>query len=53
MILEPRKIKSDTASTYPFSICFEVMGPNAIVLVSSMFSFKPTGTYQDLDFLEL
>ena len=27
MILEPKKIKSVTASTFPPSICLEVMGP--------------------------
>ena len=31
VILEPRKIKSDTVSA---SICHEVMGPDAMILVS-------------------
>ena len=30
VILEPTKIKSDTASTVSPSICHEVMGPDAI-----------------------
>ena len=30
VILEPRKIKSDTVSTVSPSICHEVMGPDAI-----------------------
>ena len=33
VILEPRKIKSDTVSTISPSICHEVMGPDAIILV--------------------
>ena len=31
--LEPRKIKSDTVSTVFPSICHEVMGPDAMILV--------------------
>ena len=33
VILEPRKIKSDTVSTVSPSISHEVMGPDAIILV--------------------
>ena len=33
MILEPPKIKSDTVSTVSPSICHEVMGPDAMILV--------------------
>ena len=33
VILEPRKIKSYTVSTVSPSICHEVMGPGAIILV--------------------
>ena len=32
-ILEPNKIKSDTVSTVSPSICHEVMGPDAMILV--------------------
>ena len=32
-ILEPNKIKSDSVSTFSPSICHEVMGPDATVLV--------------------
>ena len=39
MFLEPRKIKSTTVSP---SICHEVMGLDAVVLVFWMLSFKPT-----------
>ena len=33
VILEPRKIKSDTVSIISPSICHEVMGPDAMILV--------------------
>ena len=33
VILEPRKIKSDTVSTVSPSICHEVMGPDAMIFV--------------------
>ena len=38
VILEPRKI---TVSTFSPSICREVMGPDAMILVFLMLSFKP------------
>ena len=38
MILETRKINSVTASTFFLSVCLEVMGPDAMILI---FSFKP------------
>ena len=41
VILESRKRKSVTASTFPPSICHEVMGPGSIILVFWMLSFKP------------
>ena len=34
VILEPRKRKSATVSTVSLSICYEVMGPDAMILVS-------------------
>ena len=34
VILEPRKIKSSTVSSVSPSICHEVMGPDAMILVS-------------------
>ena len=34
VIFEPPKIKSDTVSTVSPSICHEVMGPDAMILVS-------------------
>ena len=42
MILEPPKIKSDTVSTVSPSISHEVMGPDAMIFVFWMLSFKPT-----------
>ena len=42
VVLEPKKIKSDTVSTVSPSICHEVMGPDAMILVFWMLSFKPT-----------
>ena len=39
VILEPLKIKSATVSP---SICHEVMGPDAMILIFWMLSFKPT-----------
>ena len=42
VIVEPKKIKSDTVSTVSPSIFHEVMGPDALILVFWMLSFKPT-----------
>ena len=42
VILEPKKIKSVTVSTFSPSICHEVMGPDAIILFFLMLSLKPT-----------
>ena len=41
VILEPKKIKSVTASTFFPSVCHEVMGLDAMILVFWMLSFKP------------
>ena len=42
VILEPPKIKSDTVSTVSPSISHELMGPDAMIFVFWMLSFKPT-----------
>ena len=42
MILEPHKIKSVTVSIVSPSICHELMGPDAMILVFWMLNFKPT-----------
>ena len=41
VILEPQKIKSLTVSIVSPSICHEVMGPDAMILVFWKLSFKP------------
>ena len=52
VILEPRKIKSATVSTVYTSICHEVMGPDAMMLVFWMLSFKPTFSLSSLIFIK-
>ena len=42
VILEPPKIKSATVSTLSPSLCHEVMGPDAMIFVFYMLTFKPT-----------
>ena len=42
VILKTKKIKSVTVSTVSSSICHEVMGPDAMILVFWMLSFNPT-----------
>ena len=37
VILEPKKIKSVTSSTFPSSICHEVVGPDTMILVFMFF----------------
>ena len=41
MILEPRKIKSDAVSTVSPSISHEVVGPDAMIFIFWILSFKP------------
>ena len=41
VILEPKKIKYFTVSTFSPSICHEVMGPDAMIFIFQMLSFKP------------
>ena len=52
VILEPNKIKSDTVSTVSPSICHEVMGPDAMILVFWMLSFKPTFSLSSFTFIK-
>ena len=49
VILEPPKIKSDTVSP---SICHEVMGPDAMILVFWMLSFKPTFSFSTFTYIK-
>ena len=48
LILEPPKVKSDTVSTVSPSISYEVMGPDAMILVTfvdlSYMTWKPLVT---------
>ena len=41
VILEPKKIKSVTVSIASPSLCHKVMGPDAMIFVFWMLSFKP------------
>ena len=41
VILEPKKIKYFTVPIFPLSIFHEVMGPDMVILVFWMLSFKP------------
>ena len=41
VILEPKKIQPFTVSTFSPSICHEMVGPDATILVFWMLSFKP------------
>ena len=52
VILEPRKIKSDTVSTVSPSISHEVMGPDAMICVFWMLSFKPTFSLSSFTFIK-
>ena len=45
VILEPPKIKSATVSIVSPSICHEVMGPDPMILVFWVLSFKPLGVH--------
>ena len=52
VILEPPKIKSDTVSTVSPSICHEVIGLDAMILVFWMLSFKPTFSLSYFTFIK-
>ena len=41
VILKPKKRRSVGASTFSFSICHQVMGLDAMILVFWILSFKP------------
>ena len=49
VILEPPKIKSATVSP---SVCHEVMGPDAMILVFWMLSFKPSFSLSSFTFIK-
>ena len=52
VILEPRKIKSAMVSTVSPSICQEVVGPDALILVFWMLSFKVTFSLYSFNFIK-
>ena len=52
VILEPQNIKSDTVSTVSPSISHEVMGPDAMIFVFWILSFKPTFSLSTFTFIE-
>ena len=52
VILEHQKIKSDTVSIVSTSIFHEVMGPDAMILVFCMLSFKPTFALSSFSFIK-
>ena len=52
MILEPRKIKSNTVSTVSPSISHEVVGPDAMIFIFWMLSFKPTFSLSYFTFIK-
>jgi len=52
VILKPPKTKSATVSTVAPSICHEVMGPDAMIFVFSMLSFKPTFSLSSFTFIK-
>ena len=52
VILEPPKIKSDAISTVSPSISYEVMGPDAMIFVFWMLSFKPAFSLSSFSFIK-
>ena len=52
VILEPKKVKSDTVSIVSSSICYEVMGLDGMILVFSMLSFKPAFSLSSFTFIK-
>ena len=53
MILEPKKIKSAYVSiVFPSIVCHEVMGPDAMILLYWMLSFKPAFSLSFFTFIK-
>ena len=52
MILEPPKIESDAVCTISPSISHEVMGPDSMIFVFWMLSFKPTFSLSSFTFIK-
>ena len=53
VILEPPKIKYLTVFIVSPSICHEVIGPDAMILVFWMLSFKPTSSLSSFTFINM
>ena len=51
VILEPKKIKSVIVSIVSLSICHEVMGPDAMIFIFWMLSFKPAYLLSSFNFI--
>ena len=52
VILEPKKINSVTVSIVFWSICHEVMGPDAMIFVFWILTFKPTFSLSTFTFIK-
>ena len=52
VILEPKKMKSATVSIVSPSICHEMMGPDTMILVFRMLSFKPAFSLSSFTLIE-
>ena len=52
VILEPPEIKSVAVSIVSAFICHEVMGPDTLIFVSLMLSFKPTFSLSSFTFIK-
>ena len=52
VIFEPKKIKSLTVDIVSPSICHEMMGLNALILIFWMLSFKPTFSLSSFTFIK-
>ena len=52
LILESKKMKCDTVSTFTLSICHEVIRSDVMILVFWMLSFKPTFSLSSFTFIE-
>ena len=52
VILKPPKIKSNTSSIVSPTICHKVMGPDAMILVFWMLSFKPAFSFICFTFIK-
>ena len=52
VILQPKKIKSLTISIVSPSICHEVMGPDTMIFIFWMLSFKPSFSLSSFTFIK-